>query len=123
MREKWPLIPQWHSGKQTLALWHIHTARSRDRGRYRELMGSNILYRNVHTGLAMGNEPDPLSSIMLAPFPVPVPVPVQCSVNEPLETLLIQIARIANNYTFILATEIAVVLRPLWFSYSFSSST
>ena len=61
--------------------WHIHTARDRDRNRGRELMGSNILYRNVHTGLTLGNETNPLSSIIPVPFPVPVPVP--CNVNEP----------------------------------------
>ena len=48
----------------------------------KELMGSNILYRSVHTGLRQGNEPDPLSAVMPVPFPVPVPVPR--SVNEPL---------------------------------------
>ena len=46
-------------------------------------MGSNVLCRNVHTGLGRGNELDLLFPIMPVPFPVPVPVPVPCSVNEP----------------------------------------
>ena len=47
-----------------------------------ELMGSNILYRNVHTGLRLGQEPDRLSPIVPVPHPVPAPVPVLCSVND-----------------------------------------
>ena len=38
----------------------------------------------VHTALRQGQEPDPLSPIVLVPFPVPVPVLVPCSVNKPL---------------------------------------
>ena len=67
-------------------LWLVHTARNRDQEWDQKKMGFYILYRNVHTDLKLGNEPDPLSSIMPVPFPVPVPVPVPlpCSVNEPL---------------------------------------
>ena len=35
---------------------------------------------NVHIALRQEHEPDPLSPIVLVPFPVPVP----CSVNKPL---------------------------------------
>ena len=47
------------------------------------LMGSNILYRNVHTGPGQGQEPEPLSPIVPVPFPVLVPLPLPCSVNDP----------------------------------------
>ena len=39
----------------------------------------------VHTALRQGQERDPLSPIVLVPFPVDVPVPVPCSVNKPLK--------------------------------------
>ena len=52
-------------------------------GTEKGLIGSNILYRCIHTGLRQGNEADPLSPIMPVPFPVPVPIPVPCSVNAP----------------------------------------
>ena len=48
-----------------------------------KLMGPNVLYRNVHTGLDR-KEPDPLFPIVLVQFPVPVPVPFLCSMNKPL---------------------------------------
>ena len=41
----------------------------------------------VHTTLRQGQEPDPLSPIVLVLFPVPVPVPVPCSVNKPLDPI------------------------------------
>ena len=63
---------------------HSHST-GPDRDRHRELMDSNILYRNVRTSLKQGHKPDLLSPIMPVPFPVPVPVP--SSVNEPLFTL------------------------------------
>ena len=37
-------------------------------------MGPNVLYGNVHTGLRLGKEQDPLFSIVLVQYPVPVPV-------------------------------------------------
>ena len=48
-------------------------------------MGSNISWRNVHTGLRPGQPPGTLSPI--APFPVPVPFTVPWSVIEPLHNL------------------------------------
>ena len=44
---------------------------------------SSILYRNVQTGLRQGQEPDPLSAIVLVQFPLPVQVPFLCSVYNP----------------------------------------
>ena len=46
-------------------------------------MGPNVLYRNVHTGLRLGEVPDPLFPVVLVQFPEPVPLPVPCSVNQP----------------------------------------
>ena len=46
-------------------------------------MGPNILYRNIHTGLRQGKEPESIVSIVLLKFPVPVPVTFPCSVNKP----------------------------------------
>ena len=48
-----------------------------------ESMGSNMLWRNVHTGLRQGRYQDPLFPIVQVPFPVPPKVPVPCSVNKP----------------------------------------
>ena len=50
-----------------------------------ELMGPNILYRNVHSGPRLGQEADPLSAIVPVLLPVPslVLVLVPCSVNKP----------------------------------------
>ena len=48
------------------------------------LMGLNILYRNMHTGLNRKRNQNLLFSIVLVQFPVPVPVPVPCSVNKSL---------------------------------------
>ena len=44
------------------------------------LMGPNILYRNVHTGLRQEQEPEPIVSYCAGPVPCTcsVPVPVQC---------------------------------------------
>ena len=43
-------------------------------------MGSNILYRNVHTGPRQGKEPGPIVSYGADPVPCtcPGPGPVQC---------------------------------------------
>ena len=41
-------------------------------------MGSNILYRNVHTGPRQGNEPGPIVSYYANPVLCPSPGPVQC---------------------------------------------
>ena len=71
-------LPRWRYGIFTLRGSWLGQVQ----GTGQELIGSNILYISIHTGLRVGNEPDPLSSIM--PVPVPVPVPVPCSVNEPL---------------------------------------
>ena len=49
----------------------------------KELMGSNILYRSVHTGMTLGHEPDPLSSVVPVPFSVPVPCSVKMSHDTP----------------------------------------
>ena len=44
------------------------------------LMGPDILYRNIHTGLRQGKEPVPIVSYCAGPIPstCPGPVPVQC---------------------------------------------
>ena len=47
------------------------------------LTGSSMLYRNAHTGLKQGKEPDPLFPIVLVQFAVPVPVPFPSIVNKP----------------------------------------
>ena len=51
------------------------------------LIGPNVLYRNVHTGLNRGSNQDPLFPIVPVQFSVPVPVPFPCSVNKPQGSL------------------------------------
>ena len=41
-------------------------------------MGSNILYRNVHSGLRREEEPGHIVSYCAGPVPCTSPVPVQC---------------------------------------------
>ena len=59
----------------------------------------------VHNALRQRQGPDPLSPIVLVPFPVPVTVPVPCSVNKPLvlvdQTLVIS----EDDYTWCCAPE------------------
>ena len=46
-------------------------------------VGTNILYRNVHTGPRQGKEPGSIVSYCVDPLPSTCLVPFPCSVNQP----------------------------------------
>ena len=60
-------------------------------------VGTNMLYRNVHTFWDRGRNQDPLFPIVLVQFPVPVPDPIAAQCEQPITLYSLVICLTCNQ--------------------------